>query len=201
AQLAAGYRAVRRATERLSAPLQPEDYILQSMTEASPAKWHLAHTTWFFEQFVLAGAEAGYRPFRPQYNYLFNSYYEAVGPRHPRPERRLLSRPGIGEVYRYRAAVDERVERFLRQIGGEKLHEVAPVLTLGLHHEQQHQELILTDIQHALSLNPLRPAYTESPRTGATVTTAAGLTWTELPAGLRWIGPPGEGFPFGNEAP
>ncbi len=201
AALAERFRAVRRASERLCAPLEPEDYVLQSMTEASPAKWHLAHTTWFFEQFVLAGADPGYRPFQRQYKYLFNSYYEAVGPRHPRPQRGLLSRPGVAEVYQYRAAVDERVERLLRALDGGRLREIAPVLTLGLHHEQQHQELTLTDIQHAFSLNPLRPAYAEARGDDPTGATTPALTWTELPAGLRWIGHAGGGFAFDNEGP
>src|SRR5262245_45529915 len=161
ARLADRFRGVRRATERLCEPLSPEDCVLQSMADASPAKWHLAHTTWFFETFVLTAAEPDYQPFDPTFSYLFNSYYEAVGARHPRPQRRLLSRPPLDAVYRYRAAVDERMGRLLGRIGGERLRELEPVLTLGLHHEQQHQELILTDIQHAFSLNALRPVYRE----------------------------------------
>src|SRR5438874_10452287 len=148
--LAARYAAVRRATESLCEPLHPEDCNLQSMPDASPAKWHLAHTTWFFETFILAAAP-GYEPFDPTFNFLFNSYYEAVGPRHPRPQRGLLSRPTVAEVYCYRSAVDERMAELLRSATEEQLTGVGPVLTLGLHHEQQHQELILTDILHAFS--------------------------------------------------
>src|SRR4051794_6172664 len=133
--LAARYAAVRRATERLCEPLGPEDYNLQSMPDASPAKWHLAHTTWFFETFVLAG-RPDHEPFHPRYNFLFNSYYEAVGPRHPRPQRGLLSRPTVEEVYRYRAAVDEGVRHFLNTASIDDLQAVAPVLELSLHHEQ-----------------------------------------------------------------
>jgi ergothioneine biosynthesis protein EgtB len=201
--LADRFRAVRRATERLCEPLAPEDCILQSMPDASPVKWHLAHTTWFFETFVLAPAEAGYRPFDPQYNFLFNSYYEAVGPRHPRPRRGMVSRPSVDEVVRYRRAVDERVERLLATAAGERFRTVEPVLTLGLHHEQQHQELILTDIQHAFSQNPLRPAY--RPRSGANPTnlksSADGAEFLDYAAGLRWIGHGGNGFAFDNETP
>src|SRR4051812_27926020 len=147
AHLVDHYAAVRRATERLCAPLSAEDCQLQSMPDASPAKWHLAHTTWFFETFVLAGADPNYRLFDPAYNYLFNSYYEAVGARHPRPRRGLISRPPLADVCRYRAAVDERIDRLLRDLDPDRLAAVEPVLALGLHHEQQHQELVLTDIQ------------------------------------------------------
>src|SRR5947209_2553063 len=160
--LAARYAAVRRATEDLCEPLGPEDHNLQSMPDASPAKWHLAHTTWFFETFVLASLP-GHEPFHPRYNFLFNSYYEAVGPRHPRPQRGLLSRPTVEEVYRYRAAVDERVRHFLHSANADDVQAVARVVELGLHHEQQHQELLLTDLKHAFSLNPLRPAYRSEP--------------------------------------
>jgi ergothioneine biosynthesis protein EgtB len=203
AALAERYRAVRGATEWLCAPLSPEDCQLQSMPDASPAKWHLAHTTWFFETFVLAAAGPGHKPFNETFNYLFNSYYEAVGPRHPRPQRGLLSRPPLEEVYRYRAAVDERVERLLNWIDRERLRELGPVLTLGLHHEQQHQELILTDVQHALSLNPLRPAYREcAENRGADAPRSPGeVRWIEYPAGLRRVGHGGDGFAFDNESP
>jgi ergothioneine biosynthesis protein EgtB len=199
--LADDFRAVRRATERLCKPLSPEDCLLQSMPEASPAKWHLAHTTWFFETFVLAPAEPGFRPFRPEYSYLFNSYYEAVGPRHPRPQRGVLSRPPLDEVYRYRAAVDERVGRLLTALDADRLRQIEPVVTLGMHHEQQHQELILTDIQHAFSASPLRPAYREPPATIGAAGSPGLPEWIEFPAKLRWIGHAGDGFAFDNETP
>jgi ergothioneine biosynthesis protein EgtB len=192
------FSAVRRATERLCEPLSAEDCQLQSMPDASPVKWHLAHTTWFFETFLLS-ADPAYEPFDGQFQFLFNSYYEAVGARHPRPQRGLLSRPSLAEVYRYRASVDERVGRLLERTPSDELGTVEPVLTLGLHHEQQHQELILTDVQHALSLNPLRPAYRESPlHRGAP---PGPIDWIERPAGLRWIGHAGDSFAFDNESP
>ena len=209
AQLLDRFTFVRGATERLSEPLAPEDCQIQSMPDASPVKWHLAHTTWFFETFVLA-SDPGYQSVDPRYTYLFNSYYEAVGARHPRPQRGMLSRPSLDEITRYRAAVDERIGRLLRTAGPARLAAIEPVLTLGLHHEQQHQELILTDVQHALSLNPLRPAYrsktvgrvegAERPRpTDFGDDTIA--DWLEFPAGLRWIGHAGAGFAFDNESP
>src|SRR5689334_7876762 len=150
------YRDVRARTAALAAPLSPEDCALQSMPDASPVKWHLAHTTWFFETFLLAAREPDHAPFHPRYGYLFNSYYEAVGPRHPRPRRGLLTRPSAAEVMAYRAQVDGRVEALL---DGGLDGRGAAVLELGLHHEQQHQELILADLKHLLFQNPLRPAY------------------------------------------
>jgi ergothioneine biosynthesis protein EgtB len=193
------YMAVRRATERLCEPLSAEDCQLQSMPDASPVKWHLAHSTWFFETFVLADQE----PVDQRYRFLFNSYYEGVGARHPRPQRGMLSRPSLDEVFAYRGAVDERMTLLLNSISAERFAAIEPVLALGVHHEQQHQELILTDIQHALSLNPLRPAY--QPGSGVriqeSVTTDFRETWLEFPAGLRWIGHAGEGFAFDNEGP
>src|SRR5436190_9230921 len=146
--LIAQFRTVRAATDSLCRRLSPEDCNLQSMSEASPPKWHLAHSTWFFETFVLA-ATPGYEPFDPAFNFLFNSYYEAVGPRHPRPRRGLLSRPSAAEVFRYRSVIDDRLIRWLESATTDHISALEPILTLGLHHEQQHQELILTDILHA----------------------------------------------------
>src|SRR5512143_526524 len=141
AGLAERLAGVRAATERLCEPLAVEDFGVQSMPDASPAKWHLAHTTWFFETFLLAPHARGFRPHQPAWAPLFNSYYVAAGPRHPRPERGMLTRPTVAEVYAYRAAVDERVQAFLR--GGEAAERpgAAAIAELGLHHEQQHQEL------------------------------------------------------------
>src|SRR3954470_14811164 len=146
AALEGAYRAVRRCTEALCEPLASEDYVIQSMPDASPVKWHLAHTAWFFETFVLGAHLPGYRPFHPQFRVLFNSYYEGVGPRWPRPQRGLLSRPTATEVFGYRAYIDEHVSRFLRAAGTEALGQIAATVILGLHHEQQHQELILADL-------------------------------------------------------
>ncbi len=155
--LRARFRAVREATEALAAPLTPEDQQLQSMPGCSPTKWHRAHTTWFFETFVLA--PHGVRPLDERYGVLFNSYYEAVGPRHPRPHRGLLSRPTAAEVGAWRQVVDERVDRLLAGLDDPALAAVAPLVILGIAHEEQHQELLLTDILHAFAQSPLAPAY------------------------------------------
>jgi ergothioneine biosynthesis protein EgtB len=198
AALAAQYESVRRCTERLCEPLATEDYVLQSMPDASPAKWHLAHTSWFFETFLLKPHLPGYQPFHPQFEYLFNSYYNAVGPRWPRSQRGLLSRPSVAEVYRYRAYVDQAMHELCRTSAAAPLPQIAGTITLGLNHEQQHQELILTDLKHALAMNPLRPVYQ------ATVPPAGNpppLEWLSYPEGLAWIGHDGPGFAFDNEGP
>jgi ergothioneine biosynthesis protein EgtB len=192
------YRDVRAVTERLAAPLSPEDCQVQSMPDASPVKWHLAHTTWFFETFLLAPAVADYRPFHPSFGYLFNSYYNAVGDRHPRPQRGLLTRPTLGEILRYRAYVDDRMLDLLASGRGEKF---ADLVTLGLHHEQQHQELIVTDIKHALSCNPLQPAYRERESAAGPAGEAPRLRWVDLPGGTLSVGHAGRGFAFDNEGP
>ncbi|MFC7693489.1 DinB family protein [Paeniroseomonas aquatica] len=155
ASLAGRYAALRNRTERLAAPLSPEDQTIQSMPDASPTKWHRAHMTWFFETFLLLPYQPGYRRFREEFGFLFNSYYEAAGPRHARPKRGMLTRPSAAEVGAYRAHVDAAMDRLLRDPPAEAL----PLIELGLQHEQQHQELLLTDILHALSQNPLLPAY------------------------------------------
>ena len=151
------YRDVRARTQALVAPLSAEDCALQSMPDASPAKWHLAHTTWFFETFVVRPAHDGYRPFDPTFVVLFNSYYNAVGDKHPRPERGMLSRPALDVVLAYRAHVDEAMQACCERAATDAA--LAALIELGLNHEQQHQELILTDILHLLSRNPLHPAY------------------------------------------
>jgi ergothioneine biosynthesis protein EgtB len=182
------YRGVRAATEALCEGLEAEDFVAQSMPDASPLKWHLAHTTWFFETFVLA-ARDGYRPFDPRYRYLFNSYYEAVGARWDRPSRGLLTRPTVAEVMRYRAHVDAHM-----------LEVDAPreVIELGLHHEQQHQELMLTDVKHLFALNPLEPALRTSPTEPAR---GDALEWLHFDEAVREIGDAGGGFAFDNERP
>ena len=191
----ARFLAVRGETEQLAAPLSPEDQTVQSMPDASPTKWHLAHTTWFFETFVLKPHAPGYRAFDPAYEYLFNSYYEAVGPRHPRPQRGLLSRPGAGEIMAYRRHVTDAMAGLLERGAAN----VADLVELGLHHEQQHQELILMDAKHMLSLNPLRPAYRAASH--AAVSPAAPLDWIAFEGGLAEIGHDAEGFAFDNEGP
>ena len=185
------YSAVREATLRLAAPLSAEDCAIQSMPDASPVKWHLAHTTWFFETFVLAPHAPGYRLFNPAYGYLFNSYYNAIGERHPRPERGMLSRPALSEVLAYRRHVDEAM------LAANDLP--AHLIELGLHHEQQHQELILTDLKHLLSRNPLKPAYQKQWPLTPIRPRARG--WIAMTGGLHEIGHAGARFAFDNEAP
>jgi ergothioneine biosynthesis protein EgtB len=197
--LTALYRGVREQTESLCSPLAIEDYVVQSMPDASPVKWHLAHTAWFFETFLLAATDAEYRPFNPRWGYLFNSYYNAVGDRVPRPRRGTLSRPTVEEVYRYRRHTDDRVLDWLAGAGEAELSRLGPVLTLGCHHEQQHQELILTDLKHAFGGNPLRPVYREQPTTAPAP--AAAARWLTFTAGLRHVGHDGSGFAFDNESP
>jgi ergothioneine biosynthesis protein EgtB len=192
--LARAYERVRGATDALAAPLSPEDCAIQSMPDASPVKWHLAHTTWFFETFVLA--PRGAAPFDPAYAFLFNSYYEAVGERHPRPERGLLSRPSLDEVRAYRRHVDERMAELLAS-GSDA--GVRKLVELGIHHEQQHQELILTDVKHLLSRNPLRPAYRKA--WPLTAVRPAKPAWIGVAGGVREIGHAGDGFAFDNESP
>ena len=185
---------VRSLTEELAAPLSPEDQTVQSMPDASPTKWHLAHTTWFFETFVLRPHASRYRVFDPRYEYLFNSYYEALGPRHPRPQRGLITRPGVEEVLAYRRHVTAAMLDFL-----ETDRAASELVELGLHHEQQHQELILMDIKHVLSMNPLRPAYRAA--RAATTRAAPALSWREFEGGLVETGHDGHGFAFDNEGP
>ncbi len=189
------YRTVRDATERLCEPLSHEDYVVQSMPDVSPTKWHLAHVSWFFETFVLKPHATGYRPARPEFEYLFNSYYNAVGEQYPRPRRGLLTRPTVDEVYEYRAAVDAAMLALLE----EDDHDLATLVELGLNHEQQHQELILMDIKHVLSCNPLHPAYRPAPE--ARSLAAPGLEWIERDESVRWIGHQGDGFAYDNESP
>jgi ergothioneine biosynthesis protein EgtB len=190
---------VRRQSEALTANLTPEDQSIQSMPDVSPTKWHLAHTTWFFETFILTRFDPGYRVFDPAFAYLFNSYYEAAGPRHPRPERGLLSRPTVDVVAAYRDHVNAAMTRFVEEAPAEAWLEAAPLLELGVHHEQQHQELILMDIKHVFSINPLLPAY-QAPRPQVRGP-ARPLCWVAFPGGLVEIGHRGSAFAFDNEMP
>jgi ergothioneine biosynthesis protein EgtB len=193
---ALAFEKVRQRSLSLAAPLSPEDATVQSMPEASPAKWHLAHTTWFFEQFVL-GMDADYRLWQPAYAMLFNSYYEAVGPQHPRAARGQLTRPGLAEVLEYRAVVDERMRALIaREPDGERLARIE----LGLQHEQQHQELLLTDIKHLLSQHPLHPAYRADLRYEAS-SAAVPLRFLDGVEGLVSIGHDGDGFAYDCETP
>jgi ergothioneine biosynthesis protein EgtB len=193
----ARYLAVRETTESLAAPLHPEDQVVQSMPDVSPTKWHRAHVTWFFETFLLKEHVAGYVEHHPQYGFLFNSYYEQVGERHPRPQRGLLSRPTVDEVAAYRAHVDAAMAEFLEHCSDAAM---LKLVELGLNHEQQHEELLLMDIKHVLSLNPLQPAYRAAAGRGGQAPDA--MTWVEFDGGLAEIGcDDGEGFSFDNEGP
>jgi len=194
--LARRFAEIRAQTEALAAPLSAEDCALQSMPDASPVKWHLAHTTWFFETFVLVPHAARYAAFDPHFRVLFNSYYHGVGDRHPRPERGLLSRPDLATVRAYRAHVDDAMRELLTR---EIALDVTSLIELGLHHEQQHQELILTDLKHLLSRNPLRPPY--EARWPLLPVKPAALAWHRYEAGLTTIGHDGDGFAFDNEGP
>ncbi len=193
------YSAVRRMTEQLCEPLQTEDYVVQSMEDVSPTKWHIAHTSWFFETFILSETSPYYRSLDDTYAYLFNSYYVAVGQRHCRPKRGLLSRPTVEDVYNYRSHVDEHMVSFLRGLDGEQLEQWGDIVELGLNHEQQHQELMLTDIKHNFSTNPLHPAYKH--RKSLQPDSATPMKWVPFPEGVRSIGYTGDDFCFDNETP
>jgi len=196
--LAERYRDVRAATEQLAARLEPDDYCLQSMSDASPPKWHLAHTTWFFETFILAPASPDYEPFHESFGYLFNSYYNSIGGAHPRPERGLLSRPTVSEVARYRRHVDALI---LDLLGRDVLsQQQLAAVEVGLNHEQQHQELLLTDLKHAFAQNSLHPEYVQSNGPMERVV-APPLRWTQHDGGLVQIGHDGGRFGFDNEFP
>lgn len=194
--IAEQYRRVRSLSASLSQPLATEDMVVQSMPDASPTKWHLAHTTWFFEAFVLTDGLAGYGIFDPAFGFLFNSYYNLVGPRHSRPHRGVLSRPTVDEVRRYREHVDSAMETLFAD---SLTPELAAVIEIGCHHEQQHQELILTDIKHAFASSPLRPAYAE--HSDVVSGSVRDLNWIGVESGMRRVGHEAEGFAFDSETP
>jgi ergothioneine biosynthesis protein EgtB len=196
--LAERYRAVRAATEALCAPLEVEDYVVSSMPDVSPTKWHLAHTSWFFETFLLAPHDERYVTPNPRYAFLFNSYYVQAGERHCRAQRGLVTRPTVAEVYAYRRHVDDAVLALCERLAGDEGHPAWAVLELGLHHEQQHQELLLTDIKHVFWTNPMRPAYRA---TRPSVPPASAMEWQHVAGGVRTIGWDGTGFAFDNEGP
>jgi len=192
------FRGVRGETERRAARLSPEDQVVQSMPDASPTKWHRAHTTWFFEQFLLVPHAPDYRLFDERFAFLFNSYYVAAGPRHQRPKRGMLTRPGAQEVADFRAHVDAGVARLIENASDKELATILPILEIGLHHEQQHQELILTDILHAFAQNPADPVYDKDwhwPHSES----ADGFV--DVPSGIRTVGHEDDGFCFDNEQP
>jgi ergothioneine biosynthesis protein EgtB len=192
------FRAVRGETERRAAPLSPEDQIVQSMPDASPTKWHRAHTTWFFEQFLLGPNVPGYKPFDDRFAFLFNSYYVSAGPRHERPNRGLITRPNAQEVAAYRASVDAAVERLIASASGADMQRLAPIIEVGLNHEQQHQELLLTDILHAFAQNPTCPAYDADWQPPKAHPSDEFVT---MGSGIHRIGHLDDGFSFDNESP
>lgn len=200
ATLCRHYQQIRQFTEILCQPLAIEDYVIQSMPDVSPSKWHLAHTSWFFEAFILRNYDPHYQPLNDTYHYLFNSYYEGKGKRHCRPKRGLISRPTVDEIFQYRAFVDRQLLNYLADAPSETYAELERLVTLGLHHEQQHQELILTDIKHVFSVNPLRPAYNRS-GPASRETSLPGLGWSSFPEGLYSIGHDEDDFSYDNETP
>lgn len=193
------FNQVRKYTVSLAGHLSEEDCCAQSMPDASPVKWHLAHTTWFFETFILERHEPHFQPFHPAFRMLFNSYYNGVGEKHVRAQRGLLTRPSLDEVVAYRHNVDSRINRLLQSLSEHNSAIVLSLVELGLQHEQQHQELILTDVKHLLSMNPLKPAMATGPfqRTGPTIP----LAWHHFSSGIVDIGHPGTGFFFDSETP
>jgi ergothioneine biosynthesis protein EgtB len=197
--LLARYREVRRMTEVLAAPLSAEDQTVQSMPDASPTKWHRAHTTWFFETVVLAAHDGANAPHDSRYAYLFNSYYDSLGARHPRAQRGVLTRPTCAEVADYRAAIDGRIVAFINGASTATWQKASSLIMLGLHHEQQHQELLLTDILHAFSCNPLLPAY--RPAAAAPSAGSSPIRWIPFGEGIYDIGHADDGFAFDNEGP
>ncbi|SFB34281.1 ergothioneine biosynthesis protein EgtB [Collimonas sp. OK607] len=208
-ELAKAFSTIRDHTGTLAQPLSAEDCCVQSMPDASPAKWHLAHTTWFFETFILEQFETGFRPFHPAFRVLFNSYYEGVGEQHPRAQRGLMTRPSLVEVQAYRQNVDQRLLALLGQtMAPDQMLQLTALVELGLQHEQQHQELMLTDIKHLLSMNPLQPPYLAWDEMAETMkeaaagaATATALQWQPFEAGIVEIGHAGNGFFFDNETP
>jgi ergothioneine biosynthesis protein EgtB len=194
------YNKVRAFSRKLAKPLTREDYVVQSMPDVSPTKWHLAHTSWFFEAFILSKTEKKYKSLHPQYNFLFNSYYVQVGERHSRPKRGLISRPTVDEVYEYREYVDKNMNKVLKNLDDKKFAKIAKVIEIGIHHEQQHQELIVTDIKHVLSENPLYPTYKKSAgKKGKKKISSAG--WINFDGGIYTIGNEGDNFGYDNEFP
>jgi ergothioneine biosynthesis protein EgtB len=198
AALQRAYLSVRRQTESLCEPLVTEDFVVSSSPDVSPTKWHLAHTSWFFETFVLTPHLAQYQPLNAKYAFLFNSYYVQAGERHCRAQRGLVTRPTVQEVFAYRAWIDDAMRFLMESLASDPAHEVWSLVEIGVHHEQQHQELLVTDIKHVFFTNPLRPAYRVQPLPPAA---AAPQGWQPLAGGIHEIGHDGSGFHFDNESP
>jgi ergothioneine biosynthesis protein EgtB len=198
-QLKLAYSRVREFSELLCKPLKQDDFQIQSIPQTSPPKWHIAHVSWFFETFILTEYQANYQTFCDKYDFLFNSYYYTHGNMHPRPKRGLLSRPTVDEIFQYRLFVDEKIHNLIDSVDESKWEEMAVRIVLGLHHEQQHQELLLMDVKHNFNCNPLKPAYRED------LITLKGnqqaLNWIKIDGGIKSIGNHGDGFCFDNETP
>jgi len=197
--LAKQYNKIRSQTLKLTEPLSVEDCCIQTLPEVSPTKWHLAHTSWFFETFILKRAISNYQDFHPQFQYLFNSYYNSLGEQFPQPQRGLLSRPTLEEIKNYREHVDQAMTQFLQKGEASHLSKISSLIEIGLHHEQQHQELILTDIKNVLAFNPLNPAYQS--REEIIVKKGEPLKWKSFPGGVHSIGADGDRFAYDNEVP
>ncbi len=193
------FKAVRNFSLEICKPLITEDYVIQSMPDVSPTKWHLSHTSWFFETFILKEASGNYKSLHPQYAYLFNSYYVQAGKRFERPKRGLLSRPSVKEVFQYREYVDQNMIGFLESSDEETFKKLVQVVEIGLHHEQQHQELMLTDIKHVFSINPLHPVYVE--KEDKNIERIPSVKWISFKEGIYKIGHSGKGFSYDNETP
>lgn len=197
--LLARYESTRGFTEQLCEGLELEDYVVQSMTDVSPTKWHLAHTSWFFETFILRPHSAGYVPLNATYQFLFNSYYVQAGERHCRAQRGYISRPTVRDVFAYRTHVDEHMSELLENADEQTLAHIHDLFELGLNHEQQHQELMLTDIKHVFSVNPMRPVYRNVAH--SRIGSVPAVNWTSFEAGVRYVGHDGNGFAYDNEQP
>jgi ergothioneine biosynthesis protein EgtB len=193
------FKLIRNFSLDICIPLVTEDYVIQSMPDVSPTKWHLSHTSWFFETFILKEAVENYKSLHPQYAYLFNSYYIQAGERFERPKRGLLSRPTVKEVYSYRENVDKNMIEFLQNGDDNIFQKLAPVIEIGLHHEQQHQELMLTDIKHVFSINPLHPIYMNEE--DKKIENLPSIRWISFDGGVYKIGNDGNGFSYDNETP
>jgi len=197
--LIAEFERVRHYTETLCSPLATDDYLIQSIEQTSPPKWHIAHVSWFFEAFVLSHFQSDYQPYHPGFAFLFNSYYYSVGVMHPRANRGLLSRPVVAEVYRYRAHVDQSMRELMESVDDTQWEDLAFRVILGLNHEEQHQELLLMDIKHNFSVNPLKPAYRDDLKTPQGETRP--MCWLDRAGGIRQVGHDGSGFAYDNETP
>jgi ergothioneine biosynthesis protein EgtB len=200
ARILARFSEVRAHTHEICAPLQIEDFVVQPMVDVSPPRWHIAHVTWFFEQFLLKKFVAGYEPFHPQFAFLFNSYYNLVGDRTERSRRGMLTRPTVQEIWNYREEIDKRVTRLVEHCDDATLAELRPILEVGLNHEQQHQELLVTDIKYILFQPPLYPAYQRQEKAGRKQLQSVG-GWQQFDGGLFGVGHQGNGFAFDNELP